>query len=64
LSSDDAGTEGGGGGHRHQDAVGVVDVVAVEMLWGVVKSGSTPVGGPVKSRQKRTRAEVRGLGRG
>jgi len=29
-----------------------------------VKSGSTPVGGPVKSGRKRMRAEVRGLGRG
>jgi len=40
-SSDDAGTEGGGGGGgRHcQDAVGVVDDVAVEMLWGVVIVG-------------------------
>jgi len=29
-----------------------------------VKSGSTLVGGLVKSRQKQTRREVRGLGRG
>jgi len=29
-----------------------------------VKSRSTLVGGPVKSGRKRTRAEVRGLGRG
>jgi len=33
-------------------------------LYVFVKSGSTPVGGPVKSGRKRTRAEVRGLGRG
>ena len=32
--------------------------------WAVVKSGSTPVWGPVKSGRKQTRAEVRGLGRG
>jgi len=29
-----------------------------------VKSGSTPVGGPVKSRRKRTKEESRGLDKG
>jgi len=31
------------------------------MLRKTVKSGSTPVGGPVKSRQSRTEKENRGL---
>ena len=33
-SSDNTGTEGGGGGCCCQDTVGVVDIVAIEMLWG------------------------------
>ena len=44
-------------------ATAVIDtlVVVVYALAVVVKSGSTPVGGPVKSGRKRTKEESRGL---
>ena len=32
-----------------------------ETIWETVKSGSTPVGGPVKSGRKQTKEESRGL---
>ena len=39
----------------------VLNVVPVRIFRGVVKSGSTPVGGPVKSGQKWTKDKGRGL---
>ena len=35
-SSDDTGAGGGDCRHCHQDAVGVVIVITIEMLWGIV----------------------------
>ena len=37
---------------------------AMSASWPIVKSGSTPVGGPVKSGRRRMKEEGRGLDKG